>query len=33
MTLSRGDVVAKDGEYVGQNNRGQFIKREKSIIL
>lgn len=33
MTLSRGDVVAKDGEYIGKNNRGQFIKRSKSIVL
>lgn len=33
MTLSRGDVIAKDGEYIGENNRGQFIKRGKSIIL
>ncbi|WP_018589526.1 dihydropyrimidinase [Terrisporobacter glycolicus] len=33
MTLSRGDVVAKDGEYIGENNRGEFIKREKSIVL
>lgn len=33
MTLSRGDVVAKDGEYIGESNRGQFIKRGKSIVL
>lgn len=33
MTLSRGDIVAKDGEYVGESNRGEFIKRGKSIIL
>lgn len=33
MTLSRGDVVAKYGEYIGENNRGEFIKREKSIVL
>lgn len=33
MTLSRGDVIAKDGEYVGEDNRGQFIKRNKSVIL
>ncbi|MCC3864815.1 dihydropyrimidinase [Terrisporobacter petrolearius] len=33
MTLSRGDVIAKDGEYIGENNRGEFIKRGKSIVL
>lgn len=33
MTLSRGDVIAKDGEYIGTANRGQFIKRNKSQLL
>ena len=33
MTLSRGDVIAKDGEYIGTANRGQFIKRDKSQLL
>ncbi|MEG2246712.1 MAG: dihydropyrimidinase [Peptostreptococcaceae bacterium] len=33
MTLSRGDVVAKDGNYVGAEKRGQFIKRGKSVVL
>lgn len=33
MTLSRGDVIAKDGKYVGENNRGQFIKRNKFVLL
>jgi dihydropyrimidinase len=33
MTLSRGDIIAKDGKYIGENNRGQFIKRKNSILL
>ncbi|MEG0963146.1 MAG: dihydropyrimidinase [Lachnospiraceae bacterium] len=33
MTISRGDVIAKDGEYVGTEGRGQFIKRGKPEIL
>lgn len=27
VTVSRGEVVAKDGKYVGKEGRGQFIKR------
>src|SRR3712207_8497414 len=28
-TFSRGDLVAKDGEYVGTEARGQLIRRGK----
>jgi dihydropyrimidinase len=27
LTLARGQVIAADGEYVGQRGRGQFLKR------
>ena len=29
MTLSRGEIIAKDNEFVGQKGRGEFIKRSK----
>ncbi|HOO27521.1 MAG TPA: hypothetical protein PLU43_03580, partial [Lachnospiraceae bacterium] len=32
MTLSRGDIIVKDGVYVGERRRGQFIKREKGCF-
>ena len=28
MTLSRGEVIAKDNEFMGQKGRGKFIKRK-----
>jgi len=32
-TFSRGDLVAKDGEYVGTEARGQLIRRGKPEII
>lgn len=29
MTLSRGEVIAKYNEFIGQKGRGRFIKRER----
>jgi len=29
LTLSRGDVIARDGEYVGKPGRGQLLRRER----
>jgi dihydropyrimidinase len=28
MTLSRGEVIVKDNEFIGQKGRGEFIKRQ-----
>jgi len=28
MTISRGEVIVKDGNFVGQKGRGRFIKRD-----
>ncbi|MDF2519668.1 MAG: hydA [Clostridia bacterium] len=28
MTISRGEVIVKDNEFIGQRGRGQFIKRK-----
>lgn len=33
LTLSRGEVIAKDGRYVGPEARGKFIKRGAPEIL
>ena len=33
MTLSRGNVIAKDGEFVGKVGAGKFIKRSTPIML
>ena len=33
MTISRGEIIAKDGEYVGAEGRGQFIVRGNGQIL
>ncbi len=33
VTLSRGEIIAKDGEYVGADGRGEFLKRDKTTIL
>ncbi len=32
MTISRGEVVAKDGEFVGKAGRGNFIKRSLPML-
>ncbi|EST11191.1 dihydropyrimidinase [Sporolactobacillus laevolacticus] len=29
MTLSRGEVICKDGAFIGHEGRGQFLKRKK----
>ena len=31
MTLSRGEVIAKDNEFVGERGRGEFIKRQRFL--
>ncbi len=31
MTLSRGEIIVKEGIYVGERGRGQFVKRIKEI--
>lgn len=31
MTLSRGEIIVKDGIFVGERGRGHFLKREKGI--
>lgn len=28
MTISRGEIIAKDGKFIGEKGRGKFIKRE-----
>lgn len=28
MTISRGEIIVQDGQFVGQKGRGQFIKRK-----
>lgn len=33
MTLSRGDIVAQDGRYTGEEGRGRFIKRGLPTLL
>ncbi|MCD3291444.1 amidohydrolase family protein, partial [Clostridium botulinum C/D] len=33
MTLSRGEIIAKDGQYIGKEARGRFIKRGAPKIL
>ena len=33
MTLSRGEIIVKDGVYVGEKRRGHFLKRKKAIDL
>ncbi|MCD3235027.1 dihydropyrimidinase [Clostridium botulinum] len=33
ITLSRGEIVAKDGQYIGKEARGRFIKRGVPKIL
>ncbi len=33
MTISRGDIIAENGEYVGEEKRGKFIRRGKPEIL
>lgn len=33
MTISRGEIVAENGKYVGKDGRGQFIKRGKGQII
>lgn len=33
LVMSRGNVVAKDGEFVGKIGAGKFIKRKSPIIL
>lgn len=33
MTLSRGEIIAKDGEFIGKKGRGKFIKRNKYTLL
>lgn len=33
MTFSRGQVVAKDGEFVGKIGAGKFLARHKPIII
>jgi len=30
VTISRGEVIVKDGDFIGKKGRGQFIKREIS---
>jgi dihydropyrimidinase len=33
MTLSRGEVIAQDNEFIGQKGRGEFIKRKRFLEL
>ena len=33
MTLSRGDIIAENGEYVGEEKRGKYIKRGIGEIM
>jgi dihydropyrimidinase len=33
MTLSRGKIIVKNGEFVGKAGEGKFIKRSKPLIL
>jgi dihydropyrimidinase len=33
MTLSRGEIIAKDNEFIGQKGRGEFIKRQRFLLL
>ncbi len=33
LTISKGKVIAKDGEFVGKQGDGEFIKREKSSLI
>lgn len=32
-TFSRGELIAEDGEYIGSENRGEFIKRSGPKII
>lgn len=33
VTMSRGEVIAKDGKYIGKDGRGKFIKRGAPQII
>ena len=33
VTLSRGEIIAKNGKFVGEIGRGEFIKRNSPMIL
>ena len=33
VTLSRGEIIASNGKFVGRSGRGEFIKRNSPIIL
>lgn len=33
MTLSRGEVIAEDGEYTGKEGRGEFLRRGKCTVI
>lgn len=33
MTLSRGEVIVKDNEFIGQKGRGEFVKRQRFRAL
>jgi dihydropyrimidinase len=33
MTLSRGEIIVKDGKFVGKLGRGKFIKRRNPMII
>lgn len=33
IVLSRGEVIVRDGEFLGEKGRGQFIKRNKTQVL
>ncbi|MBX7309688.1 dihydropyrimidinase [Clostridium chauvoei] len=33
LTLSRGEIIAKEGKYVGEDKRGKFIKRGAPKLL
>lgn len=33
MTLSRGEIIVKDGSYIGKKGRGQFLKRKNMFDI
>jgi len=32
MTISRGEIIVKDGRFVGEKGRGKFLKRKLSDL-
>ncbi len=33
LTMSRGKVIAKDGNFIGKKGAGQFVKRKNLMVI